>query len=496
MRTALTQIGACAHAGLAYALSCPPGAVRPQGAGELAQRDEWLDRLVKLVAPGDYEHAYAAWRAGLVERAVEPSGTGQVCLAHGELLTPLLVGHGNASPTEVGLTLHHTWGVPMIPGSALKGLVAHYVAATYGPEATNQDPEDPQHAEPRRARFQPPDRANGRVRRPPGDAYRHLFGAPDVDDGPHPQPRDLGSAGCVVFHDALLDPKSASGPFLMHDVLTPHHKTYYEADDDQLVWPNEYEDPVPVSFVSVRPGLCFLFAVDGAPEWAELALWLLREALAEWGAGGKTARGYGRFEFKPDEDAQWLTSERRRREDRRLPTLAPSERWQRLVKRTDEKQLLLWAQEVFRDHKKRSPELEPLLAGHALDAGAEDEALRGALGEAGFVSAWRAGRPRDGAHLQRSPENLRALADAVDPPPIQPPVAWRARLAAVAPKDYDGLKRLALQARESPGDWPVDGLQALLQRLRGLLGKRPQADKQAFVAEFARYVQARRDQAL
>ena len=32
----------------------------------------------------------------------------------------------------MGLTVHHTWGVPVIPGASLKGLCAHYTAATYG----------------------------------------------------------------------------------------------------------------------------------------------------------------------------------------------------------------------------------------------------------------------------------------------------------------------------------------------------------------------------
>jgi CRISPR-associated protein Cmr6 len=50
-----------------------------------------------------------------------------------ELLSRLLVGHGTQSPTEVGLTTHRTWGVPVVPGTALKGLLSHYVDAVYGP---------------------------------------------------------------------------------------------------------------------------------------------------------------------------------------------------------------------------------------------------------------------------------------------------------------------------------------------------------------------------
>ena len=38
----------------------------------------------------------------------------------------LIVGLGTDNVLETGITLHHTYGTPVIPGSALKGLAAHY----------------------------------------------------------------------------------------------------------------------------------------------------------------------------------------------------------------------------------------------------------------------------------------------------------------------------------------------------------------------------------
>ncbi len=38
------------------------------------------------------------------------------------LVDRLVVGLGHNTVLETGLTLHHTWGLPMLPGSALKGL--------------------------------------------------------------------------------------------------------------------------------------------------------------------------------------------------------------------------------------------------------------------------------------------------------------------------------------------------------------------------------------
>src|SRR5437660_6750837 len=44
----------------------------------------------------------------------------------------LIVGLGGENILETGITLHHTYGVPMIPGTALKGLAAHYCDQVWG----------------------------------------------------------------------------------------------------------------------------------------------------------------------------------------------------------------------------------------------------------------------------------------------------------------------------------------------------------------------------
>jgi CRISPR-associated protein Cmr6 len=196
-----------------------------------------------------------------------------------ELSSRLLVGHGSSSATEVGLTVHHTWGVPIIPGSALKGLCAHYTSATYG--SSN-------------GMFAGPKWEKQRVTGAPGDYYRALFGAPDVDDD--------ASGGLVTFHDALFVPGTPDGPnankpFAV-DVLTVHQRSYYGQLEGQTQpgqrWPNDYDSPNPVGFISVRPGTKFLLALSGEGEWPRLALELLTEAISAWGAGGKRSAGYGR----------------------------------------------------------------------------------------------------------------------------------------------------------------------------------------------------------
>ncbi|MFN3484738.1 MAG: type III-B CRISPR module RAMP protein Cmr6, partial [Planctomycetota bacterium] len=109
------------------------------------------------------------------------------------------------------------------------------------------------------------------------------------------------SAGLVTFHDALYVPGSALGdrPFAA-DGLTVHQKPYYESSGGS--WPNDYDSPNPVAFLTVRPGVRLLFALSGPADWTKLAERLLRDALENWGVGGKTSSGYGRL-IAPDRSA-------------------------------------------------------------------------------------------------------------------------------------------------------------------------------------------------
>ncbi len=393
------------HAGLAYDVWAPFEALGADEAQDHAReklRDEWLGRLERLELPGDYARAYEVWAHGLLS-----DGS---AVAYGRLTSRLLVGHGNASPTEVGLTLHHTWGAPIIPGSALKGLLAHYVATLYGPDAQGADPE--------REAFRGVRWDGHRIAAGPGAVYRSLFGAPSSDDGGEAE------AGYVIFHDALLVPPgvggSAARPFA-RDVLTPHQATHARAGgrDAQTgadVWPSDYDDPTPVSFLSVRPGGEFLIALGGDPDWARFTLDLLCAALEQWGVGGKTVAGYGRMTF--DGSAARVTAERatalrhaaeaparraaRRQQAllQRLPQLSPRERWAVLVETHDDGAILEWVRRVF-DATSRTPlvapqELLPELKEGSYDADEERRALCLAIREAGLPPLWRADRVRRG----------------------------------------------------------------------------------------------------
>ena len=268
------------------------------------KRSEWLAKLCRVRVSPDYRPWYEnRWKAAL----------GRSLQVVVEAQSRLLVGAGDASATDVGLRVHHTWGVPCIPGSALKGLLSHWLDVVYGPSQDHLacHPWDPSHPEPDRAKFR---RANP-LGRPPhgaGEVQRILFGSPEVDADRKPL-RECGGLdlhagvtacrGRLVIHDALFVPGSAGDVPFLADVLTVHHADYYQGKGAA----NDHESPTPVGFLSVRPGVHLLLAVDLAPgenaayePWVDFAFALLIEALADWGIGSKTAAGYGQLEKKTD----------------------------------------------------------------------------------------------------------------------------------------------------------------------------------------------------
>lgn len=239
------------HAGLALQRYLPRGKGEGgQGAHTITR--EFLQKIVEAGLPPAYPGFFKRWKEAL-------TALGAVWL-EATTSTPLAIGLGNASPLEVGLTLHHTYGTPYLPGSALKGLLRR-VAAQAG--------------------------LNEKER------------AVILGEGPNPQRRSSGSAAYLVFWDGLLDPGSRNP--LQLDVITPHHTAYYQTGGE--AWPTDFDDPVPVPFLSVKPGSVFWIAItyqEGGLGWANLAAELLAWGLTHLGLGAKTHSGYGYFLVKPE----------------------------------------------------------------------------------------------------------------------------------------------------------------------------------------------------
>jgi len=170
----------------------------------------------------------------------------------------LAVGLGNrANAHEVGLSLHGSYGWPVIPGSSLKGLAAAWAAASGADD---------------------------------GEMMR-ILGGPRPTHGEH-RPAEA-ARGTVCFLDAI----PARGPVTVAvDVLTPHVKPYYDTTGSDSrktpVPPAEYHNPVPVNFLTVSGAFAVDLCGPDADDVDRAATWLIK-AGDELGAGAKTAAGYG-----------------------------------------------------------------------------------------------------------------------------------------------------------------------------------------------------------
>ncbi|GBD16835.1 hypothetical protein HRbin26_01743 [bacterium HR26] len=171
----------------------------------------------------------------------------------------LVTGLGSGGPLEVGFRFNRL-GIPVLPGSGVKG-----VARAYAELVEGRDEGDPD--------------------------FVAVFGrAPRAGES-----QEVAQAGHLVFFDAI----PVEGLELALDVMTPHYPDYYQRRETP---PTPWQNPVPITFLTVAPGATFAFAVglrlgvtDPDHRLRALAETWLRHGLAELGFGAKTTSGYGRF---------------------------------------------------------------------------------------------------------------------------------------------------------------------------------------------------------
>lgn len=165
----------------------------------------------------------------------------------------LAIGMGMTSVIETNISLHHTYGTPLIPGTALKGLCAHYASKYIGG-----------------------DWAKG------GVLHKNMFGEQD-------------DSGLVVFFDALLIPSTENSNPLKKDVITVHHPRYYQGENKV---PADWDSTVIIPTITCTGS--FLLALAGPDQWVDRAFDILKLALANEGIGARTSSGYGRMEFQSE----------------------------------------------------------------------------------------------------------------------------------------------------------------------------------------------------
>ncbi|WP_027180401.1 type III-B CRISPR module RAMP protein Cmr6 [Maridesulfovibrio bastinii] len=186
--------------------------------------------------------------------------------------TRVFLGTGNASVFEFGFNLNYPWGVPYISGSTLKGAVSSYLARRGG-DAWK--------------RFDAATKSEAQV---------ELFGGSIKGD-------KKSYSGLLTFHDAWMCPWSSRkdyGDWFDKEVITPHYPNYYNkkvAPTGMENAPTGMENPIPIHVAALCPGLRFQVVIQGPEKYRVFAKDVLVELLEVEGVGGKTAVGYGRFEY-------------------------------------------------------------------------------------------------------------------------------------------------------------------------------------------------------
>lgn len=190
----------------------------------------------------------------------------------------LIVGLGNESVYETSITLHHIYGIPYVPGQAVKGVTRSWIITELFCNKENEVLKD--------------------------ELFCLIFGSPKNSVlGEH--------QGSVIFFDAY----PVTIPKIEVDIMNPHFGEYYQRKDQP---PADYLNPIPIPFLTVGKDTKFEFVIgdrnniklsdnpslrsskltEGMPDDStllDIAYHWLKMTLTDHGIGAKTAVGYGYF---------------------------------------------------------------------------------------------------------------------------------------------------------------------------------------------------------
>lgn len=208
-----------------------------------------IDKVAALGPSPLYFAALARWQAST-------KGQSQFVPFEATLASRLYIGVTRDNALETGVATSHTYGMPMIPGSAVKGL-CRAAACKIG---INEK------------------------------AAIWIFGNEPENDTD-------AEIGGLIFHDAWWAGETKDKPLDANDkpfiaeIVTPHHQAYYASEG--ITPATDFDSPIPAYQIAVTGK--FYFVVEGDPVWAREAAKLLKAALAFKGIGSKCSSGYGFF---------------------------------------------------------------------------------------------------------------------------------------------------------------------------------------------------------
>ncbi|TAE75285.1 MAG: type III-B CRISPR module RAMP protein Cmr6 [Bacteroidetes bacterium] len=189
----------------------------------------------------------------------------------------LAIGLGSGSVFETSISLHHIYGFPYIPASAVKGITHHYAL---------ENAKNDKDLEAIKTLF--------------GTAYNTSYEFKEENPVNPEILSDKNEQGNIIFFDAypIESPQGKIKP----DIMNNHYDKWYNEGKP----PADYYNPNPIIFLTVQ-ALTFQFIVGlrkgientniklGAKSGDMLSVVsdYLKDALQEHGIGAKTAVGYG-----------------------------------------------------------------------------------------------------------------------------------------------------------------------------------------------------------
>ncbi len=202
----------------------------------------------------------------------------------------LYTGLSEGSTLETGVTTHHSYGMPVLSGSSIKGAVRSYTEQLFAQRDENGN-------------IKYSGKANNRkivIQEDKQKILNILFGKDSDDED------NQADAGYIIWHDAWWIPaitkkgelaRNANNKPFAEEVVTVHQQKYYQGELNQAL---DMESPVPNQQLAVQGG--FYFVLEGDAKWVQFAKMLLEKTLQEHGMGAKGSSGYGYFILDEDLD--------------------------------------------------------------------------------------------------------------------------------------------------------------------------------------------------
>ena len=210
----------------------------------------------------------------------------------------MVVGLGNPSVYETSITLHHVYGFPYIPGSAIKGVVRNWIINNFF-DLTNE--ERGQIAEKKWG-----DAKEDKALQDKG--FCQLFGCSEGSAKKTKDGKALAFIGDLIFFDAY----PIQNPNISMDTMTVHYPKYY---GEGTLPPADWQNPIPIPFltlknegtkinqfqfvIGLRKGATtnVIIGKEDNPKLQgdilQVISFCLKLALTQHGIGAKTAVGYG-----------------------------------------------------------------------------------------------------------------------------------------------------------------------------------------------------------